>query len=264
MRIKAAIITVMVVGALGCRSQDPGVSKNTLAQAQQSAGAQDPTDSESACDEYFRMVSKCIETKMPESESASEKQNLEMNRKMLSSPAFQTMAGDICRENILHAIQQDSYGCYAEEAKKRGVQTACTLLTRAELEQILQTPLQDGKQDGYTCRYEFPPNKVHEPFRIEVHFKDGRDEMDAARGALKLFGGKGPNSVGQFVAGETVKGVGDDAFFTVAGIEPMLTARLGDVAVSLVGGVPEQMLQIARKALPRIQPDPDARHEGDD
>ena len=85
--------------------------------------------------------------------------------------------------------------------------------------------------------------------------------MEAARQAVKFFGGKGPNSVGQLVAGATVKDVGDDAFVTEAGIEPIFAARRGDVAVSLLGGTPDQ-LEVARKVLPRIQPE--AKDEGAD
>lgn len=137
------------------------------------------------------------------------------------------------------------------------------MLTRAELEQILQNSLQDGIQDGFVCKYQYPLKTWHEPFRIEVYFKDGHEQMDASRGALKLFK-KGPNSVGQFVNGETLKDVGDDAFFTVAGIEPMLAARQGDVAVDLLGATPDQMVEVARKILPRIQPEPAAKPEGID
>ena len=262
MRMNLAIIVLVSASTVGCKGSADG-GKTKAAADQQNVSAQTASNA-SACDDYLRMVSKCIETKTPEEARASEKQNLERNRQMLSSPAFQGMAGDFCKNTIRTVIQQDSYGCYTEEATKWGVQTACTLLTRVELEKILQTSLQDGVQDGYTCRYPFPPTKIHEPFTIEVHFKDGRDEMDAARDALKLFGSKRQHSIGQFVAGATVKDVGDDAFFTEAGIEPMLTARQGEVAVSLVGGTPEQMVEVARKVLPRIQPDPDAKHEGAD
>ncbi len=38
---------------------------------------------------------------------------------------------------------------------------------------------------------------------------------------------------------------------------------MGDVAVQVEGASQEQMIAIARKALPRIQPDPDAKHPRD-
>jgi hypothetical protein len=254
--------TVLIAFAIGMSCTHKTADADKAAGTQKSDGTQANASADtSACDDYFSLVGKCIGTKMPESERATEKQNVEMTRKALESPAFQMMAGNFCKEKIRSAIRQDSYDCYPGEAAKRGIQTACNLLTRAELEQIFKTSLQDGMQDGFVCRYQYPLKTWHEPFRIEVHFKDGQQEMDAARGALKFFG-KGKNSVGQFVAGEAVKDVGDDAYLTMAGIEPMLAARKGDVAVHLLGATTDQMVEVARKILPRIQPEPDAKDEG--
>ena len=255
--------TVALSTACESRHADAGkaasVSEERTAQTSQTTRTAEGT---SACNDYFRMVSRCIETKMPESERASERQNLETTRSALESPLVQTMAADECKKRIHTAIQQDGYGCYAEEATRRGVQTACNLLTRAELEQILKTTLSDGMQDGFVCKYQYPLKTWHEPFTITVYFKGGLSEMEASRQALKFFKSKKPNSVGQLVAGETVKDVGDDAFITEAGIEPILAARLGDVAVSLLGGSPDQLKEVARKVLPRIKPE--AKDEGAD
>lgn len=256
--------TVLIASAIGisCARKTADANKAAGAARSNDGAEASATAGTSDCNDYFRMVGHCIETKMPESERASARQDLETTRNALESPMVQTMAAGDCKKRILNAIQQDSYGCYKEEAAQRGVQTACNLLTRAELEQILKTTLSDGIQDGFVCKYQFPLKAWHEPFAITVYFKGGRNEMEAARQAVKFFGGKGPNSVGQLVAGATVKDVGDDAFVTEAGIEPILTARRGDVAVSLLGGTPDQLNEVARKVLPRIQPE--AKDEGAD
>jgi hypothetical protein len=254
MKTNPIMLIFACIVACGC-SRDQSKT-NTMAQSGTQTAARDASPSGAAdCNDYFRLVSRCIETKMPESERAEQRQNLENDRKMIESIGW-AIAGQSCTENIRKAIQNDSHGCYAEEAAKRGIPTACTLMTRAELEQILQVALKDGIHDGDSCRYPPPANTTAETFKITVHWKDGRDDMDAARGALAGVNPRGrtESRMSEFVSGSTVEGLGDDAFFTLAGSEPMLSVRFGDVAISLVGATREQLIEIAQKMHPRIEP----------
>jgi hypothetical protein len=265
MRLKLIAFTIACMVVSGC-SRTPSKTEAATQVGKQTASQNPPAKDGAECDEYFHMVSRCIETKMPESERASERQRLDYFRNMLgNSPMLRAAAGPSCNQNIRNEIRNDSYDCYAEEAVKRGIQTPCSLLARTELEQNLQVALEDGIHRGAQCIYGFAGNPARHPFRIKVHWKDGRDELTAARGAQALLNGRLQKETGMsgFVPGATVEGVGDDAFFTLAGIWPMLCARAGDVAVSVEGASQEQLIAIARKALPRIQPDPDANHPRD-
>jgi hypothetical protein len=258
--------TILLIGACTIACGHSGVPNDTVAAAQASAGAQPAAARDASatgspeCDDYVRLVSTCIETKMPESERAEARQELEFFRKAHASSPFAAMAGSSCLKNIRSRIQSDSYGCYAEEAAKRGIQTSCTVLTRAELEQLLGTSLEDGVQDSSTCTYAFA-GQQRLPFQVTVHWSAGEDEMVAARGAQAMVNGRIGKETGMsgLVPGAAVEGVGDEAFFTVAGVWPMLIARLGDVAVGVEGAPKDQLVAVARVALPRIKPQP--RHK---
>jgi hypothetical protein len=203
-------LATVLVCAIGCggsraatdtQADKPGVASTTAA-----AEA-------SICDNYVRMVRQCIETKMPESERAGERQNLVMFRKTLER--FPTAATH-CAANMRNEIRQDSYGCYA-----------------------------------------FAGEPLRGPLKIKVRWEGARDDIDAARGAQAIVNGKLTKVTGtsDFVPGAAVEGVGDDAFFTLAGIWPMLTARLGDVSIAVEGVERDKLIAIARLALPRIKPE---------
>ncbi len=264
MKMKMIALVSACIVASGC-SRTQGKTGSAARGGEQTASKDRSAADGAECDDYIRIVSRCIDTKMPESERASERQGLDYLRSMTENPMLRAFAGPKCNGNIRNAIRYDSYDCYAEEAVKRGIQTSCSLLTRTELEQILQVTLEDGIHRGSQCIYGFAGNPVRHPLRITVHWKDGRDELTAARGAQAMLNGRLEKETGMsgFVPGATVEAVGDDAFFTLAGIWPMLSARMGDVAVQVEGASQEQMIAIARKALPRIQPDPDAKHPRD-
>lgn len=220
----------------------------------------------SSCDAYVRMVTSCIETKTPESNRAEERADLDSYQKSLKAfsirPAL--MEGH-CANSMTRIMRQDDYGCYGDEAVKRGVQTACTILTRAELEGLVHTGLEDGRPGNQKCSYVFAANQFAPPLEITVHWKDGQDEVAAARGAKALLGGRLDKQFGKgsplagLISGEDVEGVGDEAYFTMAAIHPMLVARLGDVAVGVEGVDQEALVAIAKLALPRITPDPGRR-----
>jgi hypothetical protein len=256
--------TLLLIGACTIACGHSGVRNDTVAAAQATTGAQPAAAKDASatgspeCDDYVRMVSTCIETRMPESERAEERQELEFFRKTLANSPVAALAAPSCLKNIRSRIQGDSYGCYAEEAAKRGIQTSCTVLTRAELEQLLGTSLEDGVQDSNTCTYAFAGNPARHPFQMTVHWRDGEDEVVAARGAQAMLNGRigKETGVSGLVPGAAVEGVGDEAFFTLAGIWPMLVARVGDVAIGVEGAPKEQLVAIAQKALPRIKPQP--------
>jgi hypothetical protein len=253
-------LVLVAVCAIACGgSHAAGASGGTTADA----GKPDASDARakgpapSSCDDYVRIVTECIETKMPESDRAHERQNLAIFRKNLAQAA--TPPSAMCEANIRTAIRQDSDGCYEAEAAKRGIQTACTLVAHAELEEILHAPLDHGVTRDMQCSYAFASEPFREPLKIGVHWKGGHDEMEAARGGQAIVNGRLAKETGQsdLVPGAGVDGVGDDAFFTVAGVWPMLAARLGDVSVTIEGADRDQLIAIARKALPRIEPEPD-------
>lgn len=248
----------VVVCLVACGGAGAASNTGTATPGGQQAGSQDPSSTGVAeCDAYIRMVSRCIETKMPESERASERQNLDYLRRTLAdAPFMQAALGPQCKENMRRAVQNDSYECYAEEAAQAGIQTACSLLKRAELEEVLQAALENGMQQGAMCTYAFAGNPARHPFRITVHWTEGRDELQTARAAQAILNRRMQTDTGQteFVPGATVEGLGDDAFFTLAGFWPMLVARRGDVAVSVEGATREELIAIARQALGRLDP----------
>jgi hypothetical protein len=260
--VARAALTLAVVCLIGCGGSHAATDGHASASAGKPGPAQPASNStpSAACDDFVRIVTQCVETKMPESERATERQNLAMFKKMQAS--FPVAAGRMasqCEANIRNAIRQDSYGCYGEEAAKRGIQTACSLLTRAELEGIVGVPLEDGVPLNMKCSYAFAGQPFREPLKITVRWHGGRDEVDAARAAQAMVNGRLAKETGtsDFVPGAKVDGVGDDAFFTLAGIWPMLQARLGDVSIGIEGLERDPMIAIARLALPRIKAERD-------
>jgi hypothetical protein len=259
---KAGLI-LTVVFVVACRG-----SSGTTDRAGVAAGTGRPQGSVSsstsaipaACNDYVRIVTQCIETKLPESERAEERRKLTTFKKMLDTcPDAAAQAAPQCAANLRTEFRQDSYGCYTEEAVRRGVQMACSLLTRAELETIVGARLEDGVPDNMRCRYAFAGQPLRHPLLITVRWQGGRDDVEAARGAQAIVNGRLGKDTGKsdIVPGAAVDGVGDEAFFTLAGIWPMLQARLGDVSIGVEGLERDQMIAIARMALPRITPDPD-------
>jgi hypothetical protein len=93
------------------------------------------------------------------------------------------------------------------------------------------------------------------PVVIEVHWKDGRQQLAAARYALRRLENRTRTAAGdKTVVGTTVAGLGDDAFLLMAGLMPSLYVQKGDaaIAVEAQGASDEQLMSIARKALARL------------
>jgi hypothetical protein len=207
-----------------------------------------------ACDKYITMVSACIRT-MPPAERADRTQQLDGFREMLAGP-FGAPLAERCEENIRLEMQRDRHGCYAATAAAAGVLTACSLLTAADLDAILAGGFTQGRPGNSACEY--PSSRRGDvTVRVEVDWNDGRDSMDAWRGGVAQVRQQIRKTVGQEapVSGETVKGVGDDAFLVMAGFTPMMAARKGDVAVSVRahGATRDQLIALVRKALERIR-----------
>ena len=267
--IETTLIGVAVVCFVGCSA---GASKGPVSSA--GAGTQaaaKPTSAHTECDEFVRLVNQCIETKMPEGERAGARQVLEMSRKAFAGNGpITSMPGmnlqSYCTDLIREKIEGDEYGCYTEEAKKRGVQTACSVMTKSELSEILRAPIEEGVQDGSTCRYAFAGPAAREPFKIAL-YQNGRNQLSASRAAQKWMNSvsKGlPLGADDFVGGTSVEDLGDEAFITSIGAHwPRLVARQEDVAVELFGGSGEQLIAIARKALPRVHAESRRRHAAD-
>lgn len=135
-----------------------------------------------------------------------------------------------------------------------GKPTTCDLATRRELEAIVGVPLDEGTADGYVCRYTFTNLPFRLPMKITAHREGGKSEVIAARGAERFMSGQIQKDTGMkgLISGGPVDGVGDEAFYTLAAIMPMLTARIGDTGISIEGAERDQMAAIARLLLPRI------------
>ena len=211
--IRFAAIALLACGSVGCGQASPAASASAPAANDIAVRKASETGS-TECDDYVRLVSHCIDTKMAESDRNDARRDLAIFRKAMAnlSPTMQSAQAASCTDMIWRKIQFDSDGCYTEEAAGRGIVTPCTLLSHAELEAIVGAHLEQGVHDSTTCTYPFA-GVVHIPLKITVHWKDGRDDMDAARGGEKLLAGKvGKNPVFDgLLSGETVPGLGDDA-----------------------------------------------------
>lgn len=252
--VSLMLAVVCVIACGGSHTATDGASSAASAGKPGSSQPASNSTSSDTCDDFVRIVTHCIETKMPEDERTNERQNIAMFEKFRAAATAER-----CAANLRNAIRQDSYGCYGEEAAQRGIQTACSLLTRAELEAIVGASLEEGVPRNMKCSYAFAGQPFREPMKIAVRWHGGRDEVDAARGAQAMVNGRLAKDTGKsdFVPGAKVDGVGDDAYFTLAGIWPMLQARLGDVSIGVEGLEGDQMIAIARLALPRIKAERD-------
>ena len=242
-------------GGAGAQSTQGGTASAKTEKAAK-AGA-------SACDRLYKMVSECINTKVPHEERAKKLEEVEYSRNIVSSSPLASFIDPAkmessCEENIRQEIQTDSYGCYAGQAAAVGIKTPCSYATRAEIQEALNSPVQEGQHDGSQCYY--PPSGSGGRYaKIEVHWTHGRDELDAARTGVKILDKRmakdDPNIDRKTILdGETVPGLGDDAFFMTAGFMPFLHVRKGDAAFSIeaFGSDREQMIAVARKILTRF------------
>lgn len=208
-----------------------------------------------ACDRYIEMVTACIRTRVPADRQAEERQKLDALRGLLQNSLLGPSLAAGCAENTRLEIQRDPYGCYAAQAAATATPTACSLIDRAELEQIAGRRLLDGSLRGGRCTYG-ATGPGQPPVAIEVHWRGGKDELDAARAAVGFLGDRTRTSDGtRTVAVRPVTGLGDEAFVVAAGFMPMLHVRLGDRAVAVeAGGLrDEQLVAIARKLLERLK-----------
>lgn len=204
------------------------------------------------CDKFIQMVTECINTKVPSPAREDRQQELDAFRSALGFIPG-SVASEKCAENIKLEMERDRYGCYAALAAKSGVQTPCSLVTRADLRQILATDYAEGQSGASKCTYaraDGSPRSV----TIEVRWTGGREELENARAQAPAATSKRAAKQG-VVAGRTVEGLGDDAFLLQAGFMPMLRVRKGDAAfvVEAPGANDQQLMTIARKAVERLR-----------
>jgi hypothetical protein len=245
-----AIIAVAFAAASACGGSGatPAASTSSVKPATSAAKAGGP------CTEVVQMMQRCIDTKMPEDERDRARNDLKHYQGAWA--AFLTDAS--CQEHLVSKVRADEYECYREAAKKHAIQTPCTLVTRAEIEAAVKTPVAEGVHRGEHCSYEFKEKPFVEPMQITVHWSGAEDDVKASRLAMKMMAQVLKNQTGMtgLTQGETLDGLGDDAFFGVAGIHPMLTVRKGDASFAVEGAAEEALVQIARLAVPRLTPDP--------
>jgi hypothetical protein len=245
-----AVLAAALVGTSACGGSSAAgtstTSGKTPTPAARAAG--------SSCAEVVQIVQRCIDTKMPEEERDKARNDLKHYQGAWA--AFLTDAR--CQEHLVSEIRGDEYECYRDEAKQRGVQTPCTLVTRSEIEAAVKTPVGEGVHHGEYCSYDFTEKPFVEPMRITVHWSGAEEDVKASRLAMKMMGQVLKNQTGMtgLTQGETLDGLGDDAFFGVAGIHPMLTVRKGDASFEVEGAAEQALVQIARLAVPRLTPDP--------
>jgi hypothetical protein len=245
--VHTIIAAALAVAACGGTSAAP----NSAASGRPAAAS---TKAGDTCADLVQMVHRCIDTKMPEDERARARSDIQHYEGKWAS--FLTAAR--CQERIVSEVRGDDYECYRDEAAKRGIQTPCTLVTRAEVEAAVKTPVEEGVHRSEHCSYAFKENPYVEPMQITVHWSGAADEVQAARLAMKMMGGilKNQTGITGLTHGETLDGLGDEAFFGIAGIHPMLTVRKGDASFEVEGAAQEALIQIARLAVPRLTPDP--------
>ncbi|MGB2716158.1 MAG: hypothetical protein WBC51_18395 [Vicinamibacterales bacterium] len=223
--------------------------------AQQAGSGNAATTGYPECDRFIQMVSECIRTKMPADVRQEKQQQLDAFRSMIGTFISGPVLTEKCTENIRIEIQRDRYGCYTAHAAKSGVQTPCSLVTHAELEQILGRSFRPGEHQAARCMYS-PAGGPPLPVVIETHWTDGRQHLAAARDAVRQLEKNTRTQAGKkTVAGRTVEGLGDDAYFTLAGFMPMLHVRKGEAAVVIEaqGASDAQLTAIARKAVERLR-----------
>ena len=254
MTMSRTAVYVVLAAALAATS---GCGGNTAASpASTTSGTSKASASKAGrpCVDLVQMVQRCIDTKMPDDER--DKARSDLKHYQGTWAAFLNDA--TCQERIVSKVRDDEYECYRDEAAKRAIQTPCTLVTRAEVAAAVKTPVGEGVHRGEHCSYDFTEKPFIEPMRITVHWSGAEDEVKAARFAMKMMGQVLKNQTGMtgLTHGETLDGLGDDAFFGVAGIHPMLTVRKGDASFEVEGAAEEALIQIARLAVPRLKPDP--------
>ena len=218
----------------------------------QTAGSQAPQSTGySECDKYIQMVTACINTKVPPSVRPDRQKELDAFRNALSFIPG-SVASKQCAENIRLEIQRDRYGCYAAQAAIAGVPTPCSLVTRADLQQIVPAAYTEGQPGNSKCTFA-PADGAPRPVTIEVRSTGGREALEHARALAPPAPGTRSRGANAVVAGKTIKGLGDDAFLLQAGLMPMLHVRKGETAVLVMAPVTEEQLTaIARKALERL------------
>lgn len=204
------------------------------------------------CDKFIQMVTECINTKVPPPARGDRQRELDAFRSALGFIPG-SVASEKCAENIKLEMQRDRYGCYAARAAKSGVQTACSLVTRADLRQILAADYTEGQPGSSKCTYARADGSPR-PVTIEVHWTGGRGELENARAQAPSPTSKRAARQGA-VAGRTIEGLNDDAFLVQAGFMSMLHVRKGDTAfvVEVQGANDQQLIAIARKAIERLR-----------
>lgn len=245
-----AVLAAALGATLGCGGHTSASPASTTSGASTGPAAK----AGNPCVDLVQMVHRCIDTKMPEDERARARSDIGHYEGKWA--AFLTATR--CEERIVSEVRGDDYECYRDEGAKRGIQTPCSLVTRAEIEAAVKTPVGEGIHRGERCSYEFKDKPFIEPMRITVHWTGAEDDVKATRMAMKMMGQVLKNQTGMtgLTHGETLDGLGDDAFFGVAGIHPMLTVRKGDASFEVEGAAEEALIQIARLAVPRLKPDP--------
>lgn len=142
-----------------------------------------------------------------------------------------------------------------EGRNTRHVQDPCSLVTQEELEAILQAPLGPAIHEDNECIYEAGGQPLRS-VTLTVHWEGGHEELRAARAGVALFN-QSVRSVtdGTAAPSSTLDGVGDDAFFVMAGFMPMLYARVDDTAITIesFGANEDEIVEIARTVLARIK-----------
>lgn len=165
-----------------------------------------------------------------------------------------------CSMLLAACLAAASSGC-GEMSASRGVprsardRSPCSLSTAAELQAIIGKPLGEPVRDDSVCVF---PGAGSSPryVSLTVHWTGGRDELESARDGVKIVDSHLKKTEGMsMVEGQKIEGLGDDAFFVVAGVMPWLYVRKGDtsVAIEAFGSTQEQMVAIASAVLPRLQ-----------
>ena len=178
---------------------------------------------------------------------------------------------------IAAAIIALSLGCHGVDGEKRAAggdagagraaasipdaaKLPCGLLSREEVQTAVGYPVADPLVVNETeCLYSPQEQRRMSYTNIEMHWKDGREELEAARSAIRIVTRRVEKDApeidpSEIVDGETVPALADDAFFSLAGVMPFLYVRKGDVAFTIegYGETKEQMIAVARVVVAKL------------
>jgi hypothetical protein len=128
--------------------------------------------------------------------------------------------------------------------------TACDLLTKQEVEAVLEAKVSEPIRRGDACHFE-PAGRPARGIIVTVYWTGGEKRMESTRMAEQMSRGVGGSLYKEFShSSDDLKDLGDDAKFLVK----TLNVLKGDAYLTIDADLisPKQAIALARKALARM------------